>query len=142
VSGNARLAARIGAKVNLLDVRLTRASAVVLGAHTEGHLHADIENTYNWVLEVVTLVCEVGCEVRIRMEADTDALFECNAAFAAFYQLPDGFEADEDEYEAFASTSATFSLHPYLREMVQSLTMRAGLPPFALPTLRAHRSFE
>lgn len=43
----------------------------------------------------------------------------------------------EDQLQAFGEVSAVFSAFPYVRELVQSLTVRAGLPALVLGTLRA-----
>lgn len=42
----------------------------------------------------------------------------------------------DDELEAFGLTSAVFACYPYVRELLQSATGRAGLVPLILPVRR------
>lgn len=53
------------------------------------------------------------------------------------YSLPEEADVEDEDLEAFGDISATFSAFPYARELVQSLTTRASLPPLVLGTLRA-----
>ncbi len=43
----------------------------------------------------------------------------------------------EDAFRAFADLNATTNVWPYFREMVQSTTVRMGIPPMILPLFRA-----
>ena len=60
---------------------------------------------------------------------------EC--AFELTYGVPDRIEPTADDLEAFGEVSVSFSAFPYARELVQTLTTRASLPPLVLGTLRA-----
>lgn len=57
--------------------------------------------------------------------------------FELEYSLPEEADVDDEDLEAFGDISATFSAFPYARELVQSLTARASLPPLVLGPLRA-----
>jgi hypothetical protein len=67
-----------------------------------------------------------------------DAFFHGVLGLFVVYELPeDRPEWDEADFEAFANISATFAAWPYIREILQSLTSRAGIPPLVLDVLRA-----
>lgn len=53
------------------------------------------------------------------------------------WAFPEETEVDDGDPEAFGNLSGTFSAFPYARELVQSLTRRASLPPLVLGALRA-----
>lgn len=67
--------------------------------------------------------------------AGRDLHVDCE--FELVYSLPEEAELDDEDLEAFGDISGTFSAFPYARELVQSLTSRAALPPLVLGTLRA-----
>lgn len=49
-----------------------------------------------------------------------------------------GVEGSADNLAAYMRINAVASLVPYIREMVTSLTTRAGLRPFILPPVNVH----
>ncbi|MBK5221864.1 MAG: protein-export chaperone SecB [Acidimicrobiia bacterium] len=130
------LAGQVGALANLLQIKLLRSTSELQAGYEPGQLAADVDASYDWALmdDARLLVCEIGCEVHIRRGAE--AVFDCSAIYGAVYALPEDVQLSDEAYGAFAATSATFSVHPYLREFIQSLTTRAGLPPLSLATLR------
>ncbi len=57
-----------------------------------------------------------------------------DAEFAVTYVLADGkAEPTDDALNEFASTNVPFNIWPYWRELLQSTSMRMGLPPIVLP---------
>jgi preprotein translocase subunit SecB len=53
------------------------------------------------------------------------------------YQLlEDAPEFDDDHLEAFGAFTGVFAAHPYVREALQNLTIRLGLPPLVLDVVR------
>lgn len=52
------------------------------------------------------------------------------------YALPDELKVTRAELDAFAKINGVFNAWPYFREIVQSATLRMGLPPVVLPVYR------
>lgn len=53
------------------------------------------------------------------------------------YDLPEDHGFPESALQDFVEVSSTFAVHPYMREAVQTLTLRMGLPPLILDLLRS-----
>lgn len=130
-----RDAASIGARASILDVRQVKVSAD-LKRVTDTPLHADVDHTFDWRLEGTTLLCQAGCEVRITERESGDEVFDATVVYGCGFAISDIEGLDDSAYEEFAKVNATLCLYPYIREAVQSLTSRAGLPPFVLGTFR------
>lgn len=130
-----RDAASVGARASILDVRQVKVSAD-LKRVTDTPLHADVDHTFDWRLEGTTLLCQAGCEVRITERESGDEVFDATVVYGCGFAISDIEGLDDSAYEEFAKVNATLCLYPYIREAVQSLTSRAGLPPFVLATFR------
>lgn len=63
-------------------------------------------------------------------------LAEVMARFVALYEVESFEGISEDNLEAFAKTSGIFSLWPYFREYVHSMTLKMSVPAIVLPTYR------
>ena len=128
------LAAQVGAKADLLAVALRSSSAELTPPQDVDQL----DMTVSWETSFERLP-ESQVEYRYRI-AVTDAQaesFYVRAEFALTYALDPAAELSDDHLDAFGEVSVTFSAFPYARELVQSLTARASLPPLVLGTLRA-----
>ena len=68
-------------------------------------------------------------------EADPH-LFQIVSRYALVYDLRPGYVPPQQELDAFKDGNAIFHCWPYTRELVQSMTMRMGLPIPPLPFLR------
>jgi hypothetical protein len=73
---------------------------------------------------------------------EDDALFTGIAEFELSYGCAEDFTFDDEEAEAFGEASVLLSAYPFVRELVQSLTTRAGLPPLTLSTIRRPLTVE
>ena len=130
-----RDAASVGARASILDVRQVKVSAD-LKRVTDAPLHADVDHTFDWRLEGTTLLCQAGCELRITERESGDEVFEATVVYGCGFAISDAEGLVDSAYDEFAKVNATLCLYPYIREAVQSLTSRAGLPPFVLGTFR------
>lgn len=130
-----RDAASVGARASIRDVRQVKVSAD-LKRVTDAPLQADVDYTFDWRLEGETLLCQAGCEVRISERESGDSVFDSTVVYGCGFDISDVEGLHEAAYEEFARVNATLCLYPYIREAVQSLTSRAGLPPFVLGTFR------
>lgn len=62
--------------------------------------------------------------------------FRVRASLLVRYKLLDGPKPGPEEGEAFAKSQALLAAWPYLREFVQNMTARMGLPTESLPVMR------
>jgi hypothetical protein len=68
---------------------------------------------------------------------ETDShLFQVVCRYALLYDLRPGYVPAQRDLDAFKDGNAIFHCWPYTRELVQSMTMRMGLPVPPLPFLR------
>lgn len=75
-------------------------------------------------------------EYRVNIVEAEHSVARLRAVFIAAYAVDDGFDAEDQEYVAYAESTVGFALYPYLREFVQSMTARLSLPPVTLDVLR------
>ncbi len=129
-------AAKVGSRSDLESVSLRGVTAAMPAlAELDGPIELDI----SW--ETTPLVEEDGEHVRFtyRLEVTSgraDGL-SVEAEFELLYSVTDVQTLEEEDLQAFADVSAAFSAHPYARELLQSLTVRSGLPPLVLGTIRS-----
>lgn len=126
------LAAEVGAKADLLGVAL-RSTSAELTLPDDGE---QLEMTVSWETSFEHLP-ESQIEYRYRVavaDAQTET-FYVRAEFALTYALSSKFS--DEHLDAFGDVSVAFSAFPYARELVQSVTSRASLPPLVLGSLRA-----
>jgi len=146
-----QIAARLGGRAELLDVRLTSSSAELLSMPAS-------EKRLSFDAEVApgarragegAFVVEVSFTVAIRLESadpvgagpdtgegtERENVARLSCGFAALYAV-DADGPRDDELDAFARTTGVFALYPYARSWVQDTTARMGLPPLTLPVYR------
>jgi hypothetical protein len=58
------------------------------------------------------------------------------AAFDLLYELPKAKDFSAAALSHFANVNGVYNAWPYWRELVQSITVRMGLPPVVLPVFR------
>jgi preprotein translocase subunit SecB len=72
-----------------------------------------------------------------RATRDRKVVLSISAAYRATYSVASESPAIKDEeIGAFAEFNVPYNVWPYWRELVQSLTVRMGLPPLTLPLLK------
>jgi preprotein translocase subunit SecB len=77
-------------------------------------------------------------EIRYKVSAkkqDTSVL-ALDCTYQISYNIPEDAQAEQNEIEAFGSTTVLFTIHPYVRELVANISARAGLPPIMLGAMR------
>jgi preprotein translocase subunit SecB len=67
----------------------------------------------------------------------TRKIFSLKGVFTLVYQIASPM--DDETFELFKKRNIPVNLHPYIRELIQSLMTRAGLPSFILPALKIKR---
>lgn len=83
-------------------------------------------------------------EVTIRDESvnNPESSVRVNAEFSLTYSYPTDLAPTSTELESFAETNAVLNAWPYLRELVQNVSSRMGLPPVTLPLFRVGEAGE
>lgn len=85
----------------------------------------------------------VDQEVRFQLEEVTEdekkarKIFELKGVFTLVYHT--NAAMDDEVFDLFKKRNVPVNLHPYARELIQSLMTRAGLPSFILPALKIKR---
>jgi len=64
-------------------------------------------------------------------------MFDLKGVFTLIYSISG--EMDDETFELFKKRNIPVSLHPYARELIQSMMQRAGLPSFVLPAFKIKR---
>lgn len=74
------------------------------------------------------------CETAVKstLEKSNDPLFTATVGLKVIYYAVD-FPGTEHDANIFGFDTVAKVVHPYIRELLQSLTARAGLPPLILP---------
>jgi preprotein translocase subunit SecB len=132
-----RLAGRIGASAQLatIGLRVLHWTAYDVPV-SEPSPPIDTNADYN--IEHGTGDGFVRYRVTLKLHALTEGqlLFELEAAYDAIFQLPEGQEYSDDEFQAFGQVSVFFMLYPYLRSLVHRVTVEGGFPPLILQPIR------
>lgn len=100
-------------------------------------MNAETDLSSEWTRDESSLLCQLGCTLRITDQATSEPIMNASVTHIAVYLLGDGLQATDQEFGDFATVNAAFSLYPYLRESLQNLTVKGGLPPYILPPLRS-----
>lgn len=98
---------------------------------------------YSYDEENLQLSVLLTANVILRQASEEDGqevspLVALEAVFALDYQLPSSppVERRPELFGAFATLNGTYNAWPYVRELVQSLTTRMGLPGLIIPLYR------
>lgn len=70
------------------------------------------------------------------LEGTEAALISLDARYTLVYSLPSGSDFEPDALDAFAELNGTYNVWPYWRELVQTVTGRAGMASVVVPVLR------
>ena len=155
------VAARIGGRAELLDVRLRSGMCTALGepsAEPQLTFALDIapEVTALPDMGVLVVSCEfaitvseqfvgdlpvTGAEESVARVEARDAAVRVEVArltctHSALYRIDNEDFPSEAECDAFAKTTGVFALYPYARAWLQDTTARMGLPPLTLGIYR------
>jgi preprotein translocase subunit SecB len=129
-------AAALQARLQLQDVSLFRSEAAGAGPPLRAvepvRLSAELDSEVGHTDSV-----GVDFAVTLRVVCDDPLAFHIEATFLARYRFADQAKpASKIELEAFRKSHAVLAVWPYLREFVQTIAARMGLPTEPLPLLR------
>lgn len=127
-------AGKVGAVAQLCGVSLRSVDARLVDADT---VDAPLELDLGWEINHTRPTPdEVTYDYQLAV-SEPSGRFRIECTYELEYDLPSDKEISEEDLVAFGEISVAFSAFPYARELVQSLTTRASLPPLVLGTLRA-----
>ena len=134
-----RLAAAIYNHCNLSQIVLTQCS---VSGTRDKHLVEPFTMAVRIVgsksaIEIGTLVVEVNFNLTSSDASDPPiVVFQIDCVFWVAYKLDEEIIPSQEQIDAFANGNVIYNCWPYLREFVQSTTMRMGHTPPPLPLLR------
>lgn len=96
-------------------------------------LNADVQQNYGSNVEGEALLCHSSCTVAITDPIDGSSVFTATVAYMAAFQLLSSAALDDRVLEDFTLARVVGILEPFVRESIQSLTTKSGLPAFVLP---------
>lgn len=132
------LSARVGGRAEILDIRLHKFEfQVFLDSPSEPpyELQSEVDVRCSRHTDEGETVAAYYVEFSISAApAGGERIFQAVVEHAMAYGVGGGHT--DDELEAFGLTSAVFACYPYVRELLQSATGRAGLVPLILPVRR------
>jgi preprotein translocase subunit SecB len=136
------LASSVSQRVDLQDVRTTHVRADLHQGADSGRLVVELEREIVSAAEADHLMYELRFALALQAEGDAEGgsgpVFTAEVHLALLYQVTEeGYQPDDQALDAFGQLSAMHTAYPYLREVLHTLTMRAGLPPLVLGTFLA-----
>ena len=78
---------------------------------------------------------EVACSYSFKVRSSNIKVAEANILYHLTYKLFGDDPADESDIEQFAHANGAYHSWPFVRETLNSLTSKMGLPPYNLPVL-------
>jgi len=120
--------------VHLLETRVKRGS---LRDKPPPHLHINV-NVTTQIDETKLLVLVrpfLTVVARYDDATDSEETLRIDAVFNLTYKLSSSDGLDKDNYVAFGKTNGLYNAWPFMREYVQAMTLRLGLPPLTIPVL-------
>jgi hypothetical protein len=141
-------AARVGPKVDLLDVRLVAVRSELHAVVHDTLLDAEVEFDVSVNAQGQVALYNVHAHAELSAASDAERtddredglpeglVFSADVNFLLVYEVQGQQPLEAEDLEAFGNVSALFAAYPYLREQLQSLTVRSGLPPLTIGVYR------
>lgn len=139
-SGDA-LGIEVSRRVDIKSIQLVESSVKLDPSAGAPPYQVEVNRKSSWKPDDKNSQLLVITSFRVQTESSTNrGSAKPYLAIAVSYLLTYGiadFEGIEPaQVESFAETNAVFNAWPYLREYVQSTTLRMGLPPLTVPLLK------
>jgi preprotein translocase subunit SecB len=128
-------AARIGARADLADVRIRRIDAELFAPSPSPPFTVDVRVAPAASIVDSKLVYEVCYEVS-SMDSKKRPVFAATIALNLLFELQEDVALAEADLSAFGEVTVLLMAHPYVREILQSISSRMGLPPLVLEVMR------
>lgn len=131
---NRELSAPVSRVVKVKGIRLIECHAQVSPSSVSAHQQIGVEHRSKAEREGTSL--RVTIDVRVWTQSErADRLLDIAASYLLTYDVGE-HEFDQAQLDAFAALNGMFNLWPYIREFVQSMSVRMGLPALTLPVYR------
>ena len=119
-------ASRIGGCANLDDIRLLGLNAQLGDPAAAAPYVVHVAMAPSMAQQHERLFFECDYHIELKSSDDTIAA-TIDARYLAAYTLPSGDELDPADVVAFGDVTVLRAIHPFLRELVQSVGSRLGL---------------
>lgn len=133
------LASRVSERVKIQNVHLleTRVKRGSLRDKPPPRIHVNVNVTTQFDETKLLVVVRPFLTVIARYDdtADSEEALRIEAVFILTYKMDSAVGLDKDNYNAFGKTNGLYNAWPFLREYVQAMTLRLGLPPLTIPVL-------
>ncbi len=143
---NAEHAQRISGLVELSDVRTIEFAALL-----QGEAPAAVDSAQGALAVTLTINSEptqfqVLGNFRVKVHEPSksvkEAFLTAHFSVVAYYGVPEGFSATEEELRSFAQLSSMIHLWPYFRAFVQQACGQLSIPSIVIPVFRANRPMK
>jgi len=138
-SADMRAASEVSRRVQIHEIKLVSCNARYDEDSTQEQLNYDMRFKTNTELVAETKNLKVHMHFALmtepRDENSTSSLF-IEAQFLLTYVLDSTDGLDSANYQSFGELNGRFNAWPYWREFVQSITVRMGIPPLTVPSLK------
>ncbi|MER5335149.1 hypothetical protein [Micromonospora sp. NPDC002717] len=124
---------RIAGSISLIDLRLrhVKANLFLLAPEPELEIWPTVEPSMTRLSDLV--VYDTKYVIQAQDSRQRPAV-EAEVTFTLIFQLADQSISSED-LAAFGAVGALSVAHPYVRELIHSLTARMGIPPLLLEVM-------
>jgi hypothetical protein len=128
-------AASVGGLADLEDIRLASVNAELGDAAADGPFEIEVGIAPSVSQAEGRAIYDCNYRVKVRgAEGAVAATLDCR--YLAVYILGSEEERELSDLVAFGEVTVLRAIHPYLRELVSSLTSRFGLPGITLGVFR------
>ncbi len=129
-------AARVSGKLRLADLRLRKLDAELFQPRPDPPLTLDLQVSPSFTRTDDLVVYNIEYEAT-GTTTEGERAFNASIVLSLFYDVLPQQEVDNADLGAFGLVSVLLSAHPYLRELLQTLTARMGLPALVLDLMQS-----
>ncbi|MGO8871540.1 MAG: hypothetical protein ACLQPH_09100 [Acidimicrobiales bacterium] len=131
------LASRIGGSVQLQAIILRELNWTLPELNVLPGLSIDLRPAFEAQAAMAPelLIYKIQTDVSAVIPDEVE-IFHFRAVHQVVCSFPEGMEFTREEVEAFGSTSVMLMVFPYVRETLQSIAAKAGMPAVLLQPLR------
>jgi preprotein translocase subunit SecB len=127
-------------KVEVRDIRVTGLTCALKSLPESSQVAVTLGNKVEAAqLEDNVLVVRVHYSITAKVQEAATDFMAMSVTFQLTYEGEKLNEIDEEKWTSFADVNAVFNSWAYLRELVQSISSRMGIPPLMLPLLKTRQ---
>ena len=132
---------RAASILELQDLRLIKLTWEMLGGPIDPPYSFVVEPQLGYTRQDEWVVFEIAHHFTVSASSqgsETKPILTGAIVYQASYRLPSTVQLDDADLSVFGNSTVVLAVHPFLRELLHSLTTRSGLPPLVLPLFRTH----